>query len=54
METRPSIQIARTKPDPWPFQDLPQDKGATDTFTRPGRDWFLRVISQDIEASGAN
>ncbi|KAJ9606381.1 Glutathione S-transferase 2 [Cladophialophora chaetospira] len=48
METRSAIQKARAVPDPWPFEDLPKDDGATAQFTKPGRDWFLKVIEQDM------
>lgn len=49
MEGRPAIQKARTVPDPWPFEELARNDKAKDEFTKPGREWFLRVIEQDLK-----
>ena len=49
MEVRSSVQIAKTKPDPWRFEDLPEDEEGTDAFTKPGRDWFLKLIAEDVK-----
>lgn len=49
MGLRPAIQKARTLPDPWPFEHLAKNDRAKDEFAKPGREWFLKLIEQDIK-----
>ncbi len=49
MESRPAIQRAKHIPDPWGFQDLPKSQKATDDFTKPGREWFIKLIAEDVK-----
>lgn len=50
MDQRPAIQIAKTKPDIWRFKELPMDEKETEAFTKGGREWFIKLIGEDMKA----